>query len=49
MTRDQAQAYMRRLSKEERKLLEELMAALSPRGETKAAPADQGKKKRKEK
>lgn len=49
MTREQAQAYMRRLSKEERKLLEELMEALSPRGETKAAPADRKDKKRKEK
>ncbi|MBQ1935688.1 MAG: hypothetical protein II351_02425 [Clostridia bacterium] len=49
MTREQAQAYMRRLSKEERKLLEELMAALSPKGEIKATPADHGKKQRKEK
>ena len=49
MTYEQAQAYMRRLPPRERKALEELVEALSPKGETKAAPADQGKKKRKEK
>ena len=49
MTREQAQAYMRRLPKEERRILEELMAALSP-GSDKGQPEDAHKdKKRKEK
>lgn len=32
MTREQAQAYMCRLNEKERQVLEDLMAALSPKG-----------------
>ena len=48
MTYEQAQAYMRRLTPEERNVLEELMEALSPKGEPQETPADHGKKQRKE-
>ena len=49
MTYEQAQAYMRRLPPRERKALEELVEALSPKGEPQETPADHGKKQRKEK
>lgn len=49
MTYEQAQAYMRRLPQRERKALEELVEALSPKGEPQETPAEQNKKERKEK
>jgi hypothetical protein len=49
MTYEQAQAYMRRLTPKERKALEELMEALSPKGKPQETPADQIQKRRKEK
>lgn len=49
MTYEQAQAYMRRLTPEERKALEELVEALTPKGEPQETPADHEKKQRKEK
>ena len=49
MTYEQAQAYMRRLPPKERKALEELVEALSPKGARQEAPADQIQKRRKEK
>lgn len=49
MTYEQAQAYMRRLPPKERKALEELVEALSPKGKPQETPADHGKKQRKEK
>lgn len=49
MTYEQAQAYMRQLTPEERKALEELVEALTPKGEPQKTPADHEKKQRKEK
>ena len=49
MTYEQAQAYMRRLPPKERKALEELVEALSPKGKQQDPAADQNKKERKEK
>lgn len=48
MTYEQAQAYMRQLTQEERNVLEELVEALSPKGKPQETPADHGKKQRKE-
>ena len=49
MTYEQAQAYMRRLTPEERKALEELMEALSPRGCRSCPVRTTEQEKRKEK
>lgn len=48
MTYEQAQAYMRRLTQEERNVLEELVEALTPKGEPQETPAEQIQKQRKE-
>jgi hypothetical protein len=49
MTYEQAQAYMRRLTQEERNVLEELVEALTPKGKPQETPAEQIQKQRKEK
>lgn len=49
MTYEQAQAYMRQLTREERDVLEELMDALSPKGCRRCPVRTTEKEKRKEK